>query len=177
MDEHFRRKGLWVGLGALAIVFLCVMMCGFGSLLMASRGPVYVQPPAAEEGAAPPPPAYYGHGPYGMGHTGVHGPLGFFARFIGGLFRLAFLGLLLLLGLGLIKRIFWGHRCWGPPHGWKPPEGSHEAGDTKAAWGPWGWHRHKHWGSPPPWWTQSEAKGHEEDESDSGDPVYSGPQE
>ena len=176
MDEHFRRKGLWIGLGALAIVFLCMMMCGFGALMRTSRGPVYVQPPVAEEGAAPPPQAYYGYGPSSMGRTGAHGPFGFFFGFIGGLFKLAFFGLLLLLGIGLIKRIFWGRRCWGPPPGWKPPDGAQNAGHTKAGWGPQGWHHHRHWGPPPPWWTPPETDA-EQDESDSDDPVYSGPQE
>jgi hypothetical protein len=150
MDERFRGKGLWIGLGAIAIVFLCIMLCGMGAMFAGPSSQVYVQPPVAQEGSAPPPPAMYGHA--GIGRYGTVGPLGFVFGAIGALFRLAFLGLLLLLGLGLVKRIFIGHRCWGPLPGWKPPEGQEGAGKPHAAWEPQAWrHHHKHWG-PPPWW-------------------------
>ena len=36
MDERFRGKELWIGLGALGIVFLCVMLCGMGAFLTIS---------------------------------------------------------------------------------------------------------------------------------------------
>lgn len=173
MDERFRGKGLWVGLGVLAIIFLCVMMCGVGAMFAGPRSAVYVQPPVAEEGvtAPPPPPAFYGHGPAGVSRYGaVGGPFGFILGAIGALFKLAFFGLLLLLGLGLAKRLFFGHRCWGPPPGWRPPpgwkqpEGKEGEGRSYATWGPRGWHRHhKHWG-PPPWWEAPSEPDAEDDE-------------
>jgi hypothetical protein len=99
------------------------------------------------------------------------GPFGFIFGAIGALFKLAFFGLLLLLGLGLVKRLFFGHRCWGPPPGWRPPGGKEGEGKPYAAWG-WGpraWHRHhRHWG-PPPWW---EAPSEAEDEDDELDEQY-----
>jgi hypothetical protein len=153
MDERFRGKGLWIGLGAMAVVFLCIMLCGMGAMFAVPRSQVYVQPPPAGEGAAAQaPPAYYGYGAPDIGRHGVGGPLGFLFGAIGALFRLAFLGLLLLLGLGLVKRIFWAHRCWGPPPGWKPPQGEEGGGTPYAARGPWGWHRHHRYWGPPPWW-------------------------
>jgi hypothetical protein len=94
MDERFRGKGIWIGLGALVIIFLCLMMCGFGAMVtMATRsssayGVVpQVQPPTAEEASAAPP-AYYGHGPVGMGRHGGFSPIRFV--FLGG--GLLFLG-------------------------------------------------------------------------------------
>ena len=165
MDERFRGKGLLIGLGAMAIVFLCILLCGMGAMFAGPRSQVYVQPPVAQESSAPPPPpALYGHGPAGVGRYGVAGPLGFIFGAIGALFKLAFLGLLLLLGLGLVKRFFFGHRCWGPPPGWKPPEAQEGEGKAYAAWGPRAWHRyHRHWG-PPPWWaapSEPDAEGDE----------------
>jgi hypothetical protein len=146
MDERFRGKGLWIGLGALAIVFMCVMLCGFGAMasFTMGRGPVYVQPPAGEEGVAPPP-AYYGSGPWGMARHGGFNPFAF-------IFKMAFLGLFLLLLIGLLKRIFWGPRYWGPRH-WhppyrgKPPEGEAWKGKPHGMWGPWAHHWcAEHWG-------------------------------
>jgi len=165
MDERFRGKGLWVGLGAMAIVFLCMMLCGMGAMFAGPRSQVYVQPPTAEESGAPPPlPAFHGRGPTSLGRYGAVGPLGFIFGAIGALFKLAFMGLLLLLGLGLVVRIFRWHRCWGPPPGWKPPEGKESEGKSYAAWGPRAWHHHhKHWG-PPPWWDAEPEADAESDE-------------
>ena len=140
MDERLRGKGIWVGLGVLAIVFLCIMMCGMGAMFAGPRSAVYVQPPVTgEDVGAPPPPAFYGSGSAGMGHYGAVGPFGFIFVVMGAIFRLAFFGLLLLLGLGLLKRLFFGRRCWGPPPGWRPPGDKEGAGKTYAAWGPRAW--------------------------------------
>ncbi len=158
MDERFRRKGFWIGVGGVAIIFLCLMLCGLGALSMfATRsGPVYVQPPAGEEGAVPPS-TYPGHGPLGMGWYGGWQPPGILRLGIG-ILTLLFFGLLLLLFLGLIRRMFWGHRWWGPPLGYKPPQSKEGEDEPHAAWGPWAWHRHhKQWG-PPSWWGESEEK-------------------
>ena len=171
MDERFRGKGLWIGLGATAIVFLClmlcIMLCGLGAMFTGPSSQVYVQPPATQEGnAPPPPPAVYGQGPAGMGRHGIVGPFGFFLGAIGALFKLGFMGLLLLLGLGLVRRIFVGHRCWGPPPGWKSPDGQEGEGRSYATWGPRFWrHHHRHWG-PPPWGDAESASNVERDEQD-----------
>lgn len=172
MDERFRGKGLLVGFGALAIIFLCLMMCGFGAIatMGGARAPVYVQPPPGEEGAAPPP-AYYGHGPAGVGRHGTFGPFGLIFGAIGALLKLAFFGLLLLLLLGLVKRVFFGHRHWGPPPWGKPPEGKEWKGRPHGRWGPWAWHCHGKY------WEQEGEPAEGEDESDSAEFAYSGPQE
>lgn len=144
MDERFRGKGLWIGLGGVALIFLCVMMCGLGTMatMFMSRGADYVVPPAVEEGA-PPPPAAYGHGPVARGGSFAHGPFGFLGSVLGGLFKLAVFGLLFLVIIKMVMRLLWRHRACGPRHGGKPPAG--DPGD----WGPpWrAWHKHhRHWG-------------------------------
>jgi hypothetical protein len=151
MDERFRGKGIWVGLGALAIVFLCLTLCGLVSMLVVPRGMVYAPPPSGQEGAAPPP-TTYGYGPVGMGHYGGGGPLAFLFYGIGAIFRLAFLGLLLLLLLGLVKRVLWGHRHWGQAYRCRPAEGEEGEGKPYPGWGPWAWHHHGKRGGPPHWW-------------------------
>jgi len=167
MDQRFRGKKLWIGLGALAIVFLCLMLCGLGAMAMVttSRGPV-VQPPAGEEGAAPPP-THYGHGPLGMGRSVGWGPFGILSFGLGLLFKLLFFGLLLLLLIGLAKRLFWGHRAWCPPYWGQPPEGKEGEDKPYAAWGPWAWawYQCKHWG-PPPWRGSEPEPSDEEGEPD-----------
>jgi hypothetical protein len=152
MDERFRGKGIWVGLGVLAIIFLCLMMCGAGVMVMLGTrvGPAYgvvpqVQPPAAEEGAAPP--AIY----HGYGGSGLFAVL---SSGIGLLFKLLFFGLILFLLFGLARRLFWGHRHWCPPYPGQPPEGKDWKGQPHA---PWAWHHYRQHGRPPPWWsTESE---------------------
>ena len=166
MDERLRGKGIWVGLGVLAIVFLCIMMCGMSAMFAGPRSAVYVQPLVAEESSAPPPqpPALHGYGPSGSGRYGALGPFGFFFGIIGAIFRLALFGLLLLLGMGLLKRIFFGRRCWGPPPGWRPPGGKEVDEKAYATWGPRAWHRcHRRWG-PPPWWEAPSEPDTEDDE-------------
>lgn len=164
MDERFRGKAIWVGLGALAIVFMCLMLCGFGSMLAAPRGMVYAPPPAGEEGAAPPSLAY-GHGPVGVGRYGGSGPFGLLFYGIGAIFRLAFFGLLLLLLLGLVKRVFWGHPHWGPASRCKPPEGEEGEDRPYVGWGPWAWHHHGKRGRPLHWWGPPPEPIDREDES------------
>jgi hypothetical protein len=166
MDERFRRKGLWLGLGAVAIIFMCLMLCGLGTMAMFTTrsGPVYVPPAPGEEGAAPPQ-VYQGHAPRGMGHHGGGGILGFVFRGIGLVFMLVFSGLLLLLLFGLIKRVFWGHRHWGPPHRCGP-KGKEWKGRPHAARGPWPWHYH---GAP---WEVEDEAAEEEDEADMPDPGF-----
>ena len=94
MDERFRGRGIWIGLGVLAIVFLCVMLCGMGAMFATSRGTVYVQPPGAEEGAVAP---HVYQGSFFGGRHGAIGPFAFIFGAIGLLLKLGFLGLLLLL--------------------------------------------------------------------------------
>jgi hypothetical protein len=148
MDERFRDKRLWIGLGGLAIIFLCIAMCGLAPMAMFTLRQVpayaplpYTQPPAAEDGAVSPP-AYYGYSPFGGGRHAGFSPLGFIASlFLAGLFA--------LLLLGLLKRVLWGGWCGGPHrrrgfHHWhRPvaPEDKEWRGGAHAAWGPpWGWH-------------------------------------
>jgi hypothetical protein len=178
MDERFRDKRHWIGLGALVIVFLCVALCALGAMgtvgmSMMRSETAYVQPPAGEEGAVPPP-TYHGHGPLGrFGGTGPFHVLGFGIKLI---FGLLFFGLLALLLIGLVKRLFWGHRWGWAPYGGRPPKGKKGEGKSDA-WGPWGWHHHrKHWG-PPPWWAAEPEASGEEGEPDAEDPEYAGPQE
>jgi hypothetical protein len=176
MDERFRGNRLWIGLGALAIIFLCVALCGFGAMAsMFMRSDIgyapapYVQPPAGEEGVVPPPTYYQDHSPLGMGRYGNTGLFGFVSGAIGLLFRLVFFGLLLLLLLGLVKRLF-----WGPRHHWacypgRPPKGKEWKGRPHPGWGPWAWHGH---GAP---WEAEDEVGTQEGEPDPDE--YSGPQE
>lgn len=185
MDKHFRGKGLWIGLAVLGVLFLCFAMFGAGAMMLTARsGPVYVQPPAGAEGAVPPT-QYYGHGPMGMGHGGA-GLFGIVGMGIGFLFKLLFFGLLLLLGLGLVRRLFWDRRHWAYRH-WGPPcppgtqpKGKAGEDDPHAGWGPPPWHRHgKHWG-PPPWWgagAEPDEPEAAEDTEDTEDTEYTGPQE
>lgn len=186
MDERFRKHKHWFGLGALLLIFLCIMLCAFGALAtMFTRsapgyGAVpYVQAPAVEEGAAPPA-TYQGHGPLGR-HSGF-GPLGLIGAGIGLIFKLLLFGLLLVLLLGLVRRIFWGHRWsyghWGPPcPPGAPPRGDKGADAPASGWGPPPWHHHgKHWG-PPPWCQQEAKQAAEPDKPEAAEPDYTGPQE
>jgi hypothetical protein len=183
MDERFYGNKRWIGLGALAIIFLCVMLCALGALgtMFMRSAPAYAPAPyvqpEVEEGAAPPATYYDGHGPLGMGTHGRTGFFGVIGAGIGMLFKLAFFGLLLLLLLGLVKRIFWGprywgHRHWGPPGG-KPPTGKdwEEWKRKHRAWGPWAWHCH---GAPPA--AEAEAAT-TKDDPDVSESEYTGPQE
>ena len=72
------------------------------------------------------------------------------------------IGFILLL-IGLVKRIWWGHRCWAPPRNWMPPEGGESEGQFWSGRGPWAWHHYRRHGGPPPWWG-SPAEAASEDE-------------
>lgn len=176
MDERFRGKGLWFGLGAVVLISLCLLlMCGAAFALLApSRvAPVYVQPPAASEGAVQPPVTYYGLSPLGGLFEGVRM-----------LFRLAFMGLLLLLLLGVVRRLSWGPHHWRP-HYWAQgssgPGSEGQPGGEARPRAPWDWRWHHHWG-PPPWCGpapehaagEGKVPGAPEAEAATG---YSGPQE
>jgi len=182
MDERFRDKRLWLGLGGLAIIFLCIAMCGLSAMAMFTlrQGPAYApapytQPPAAEDGTAPPP-GYYGYGPLGAGRHSGFSPFGFIAKlFLAGLFA--------LLLLGLLKRILWGGWYCGP-HGWREfhhwhrrpggpvaPEDKEWKGGVHGAWGPpWTWHGH---GQDAEAGTDQPA----EPTGEGGEAPYTGPQE
>ena len=151
MDERFRGKTLWIGLGALAIVFMCLMLCGLVTMAMFTTrsGPVYLPPASGEEGATPPQ-VYHGNAPWSMGLHGGGGILGMAFRGIGLIFMLGFAGLLVLLFAGLIRRVSWAHRYWGPPHRFTP-KGRERKDSPHAARGPWLWHYHRH-----PWETEDE---------------------
>lgn len=171
MDERFGRKGLWIGLGAAALIFLCLMLmagAAFVAVLAPSRvAPVYVQPPTAGEGALQPPAVYYG----GSGPSG-----GLFSG-VAMLFKLAFLGLFLLLLLGVVRRLAWGpHHYWA--HGGAPVPPSH-GGEGAAG----GWHGHwpHSWGPRPsrgPAPGRARGENEEPGDREAGETAsYSGPQE
>lgn len=177
MDERFKRKPLLIGLGALALIFLCIMLCGFGAMvtMFTSRTvqpPMYVPAPAAEEGAQPPP-AYYNHspGPMGGSRHGAMGPFSFVLRGIGLMFKLAFFGLLFFLLLGLVKRIFWGPGHWGHHHRHWPPKGKEWKHRHPPRWGPWAWHCYAEREEP------AEQPASEEGEAEPEEFTYNGPQE
>jgi hypothetical protein len=185
MDDRFRGKGLWIGLGMLALVFLCLTVAGVATMAaVAPRlGPVYgavpqVQaPPASESGAVPAP--VYGYGP--AWYAGW-GPFGFISFGIGLFFKLLVFGLVLLLFFRLVRRFLWGPRCWGtrswgPYWGPRPPKGQEGESVPDDAAGPWAWHRHhRHWG-PPPWWGEEPDKAGGTGKPDAADAAYTGPQE
>jgi hypothetical protein len=180
--ERLRGRGHWLGLGALAIVFLCIMLCGlgtFGMLVMRSspaHGTLpHAQPPAGEDGAAPPS-GYYAYGPLGHGRHTSWGPLGILAFGIGLIFKLLFLGLVLVLLLGMVKRLFWGRRHPCPPHWGKPAEDERSEGTSDTGWGPFAWHHRRHWG-PPPAQGPEPSPTAEEGEADASESEYTGPQE
>jgi hypothetical protein len=149
MDERFRGKRLWIGLGALAIIGLCLMlflgtMAAFVLLRSSSAyGTVphmeQVQPPTGqEEGAVPQ--LRYGPGSWGIGRH--HGRVRLGLLFMGALcvLPLLFFGLIALLAVGLARR-----RCWGR---WSEGEGG--SGGTCGPCRPGDWHHHGwHWGPPP----------------------------
>jgi hypothetical protein len=167
MDERFARHRVWFAVGAAALVFLCLMLCAFGAFVTFMMRPVptqgavpYVQPPSAQEGEAAPP-TYYYPGPPADGRGAGHGPLGFLSAGVGLMFKLLATGLLLLLFLGLVKRLFWGHRH-GPWHHWAPPpRGNEGEGRPHAPWGPWAWHCGERWGRP----HEAESESDEPDEA------------
>jgi uncharacterized membrane protein YhaH (DUF805 family) len=173
MDERFRGKKHWIVLGAVAIIFLCLIMCGLGTMAMVvmRSGPAHgvtlqLQSPAGEEGIAPP--AVY-PGLADMGGFSHRAPFGFFFGGLRLLFGLAFFGLFLLLIVGLIWLVCWGPRRWGPPPWPRPPAG--QEGRPHAGWGPWAWHHHSGPGGP-----GSEPAG-EEGEQGAAGTESGGPQE
>ena len=88
MYERVRGKGLWVGMGCLSVLFLCLLLAGAAASVLfapARLVPSYGGPPVAGEGAVPPQAGLDFH------------PLGFLFFGVRALFKVAFLGLLLLL--------------------------------------------------------------------------------
>jgi len=164
MDERFRGSRLWIILGALGILFLCPMLCGLVTMAFSvmRSGPVYgVIPQAPGSEGITPPQVYYGPG-------GAGGPLGFVAQGVGLLFKLAFLGVFVLLFAGLMRRLLWGPRHCGPRYWGKPPEGQDWKGKVHPGWGPWA----RHWHGEPP-----EGRGESaspEDEPEDPDLAYRG---
>ncbi|MGC9333441.1 MAG: hypothetical protein ACP5JJ_04785 [Anaerolineae bacterium] len=169
MEKRFGKR-LWVGLGVLGFVFLCLMSCGLLVLVELMRpaaavsqpGAVLGQPPADADGAVPP----VQDGACGRPAAGwfpSRGPLGFLAFGIGLIFKVAFWGLLLMLLLGMVRRLFWGTRHWCRPawdERWKdrPHTGWR-------AWHPYGVHR-----------DEKSGMAGEENESGAPNAEYSGPQ-
>jgi hypothetical protein len=199
MDEVVRRKGVWIGLAVTGTILLCVMACALGALVSlmprqaVTYAPVpYVVPDAGKEGAAP---QVY-QAPVITSHAAV-GPLGIVGFGFRLLLKLLFFGLLLMLGLRLMRHLLWGprHWCapyWGPYYHGGPPRGAQEGDEAETGWGPPPWvhrawrHHRRHWG-PPPWWGPGQAQAGDKPAADSpaaGSPAagspgdeYTGPQE
>jgi hypothetical protein len=146
MDKEFRQRRTWLIVGVAAIIFLCLAVLGMGAMAaVLGRSGIVGAGPLAEMERGVPPQVYHGFGGIGRhGGVGVFGLLGFG---LGLLFKFVFFGLLLLLLIGLIRRLFWGPRHWhprymGPHHRGKPPKGA-EWKHRPHAWGPpWTWHGH-----------------------------------
>jgi hypothetical protein len=163
MDERFKGKRLWIGLGALAIVGLCLMLFlgAMAAFAFQRHGSVHgmapqveqVQPPTTQEGGAVPQ-LPYGPGGWGMGrHRGLM-PLR--SLFLGVLcfLPLLFFGLIAVLAVGLARR-----RCWGR---WSEAEEGPRG--TRGPCGPGAWHHHGwHWGPPPGWGPPPEQPGDKPD--------------
>ncbi len=148
MDEHVRGKRLWIVLGALALVGMCLVLCMAGAVFFAMRSGqghtavLNVQPPAVQEGDAS---AQTYQGPFGWGTDRPRGFGPVRLLFKAGLcaLPLLFFGLICVSAVCLARRRCWGHGHWGPPPGFQPPEGENRGG-------PWAWHRHGHlWGPGP----------------------------
>ncbi|MGD9047263.1 MAG: hypothetical protein PVF77_04370 [Anaerolineae bacterium] len=175
MDERFQDRRIWAIAGVAGVIFLCLMLCGMGALatmfLRSGTGLVtvpQVPAPPAEAGAVPQ--VYYGPGGGGL--------FGFLTYGLGMFFKLMFLGLILLLAFGLVKRILWGPRHWGPHRRWAhyygphkhrhgPPGGKEWKGRAHP-WGPWA----AHWCGEP--WEEGAEPGSEEDEPGEAEPTYEG---
>lgn len=148
MSEHVRGKRLWIVLGALALVGLCVVLClaaaAFSVLHsgQSHRAALSVPPTAVQEGEAVAP-TYQGPFGWGLDRPRGFGPARLLFRAGLCTLPLLFFGLIFVLAVCLVKRRCWGHGHWGPPPGFPPPEGG-------ARGGPWAWHHHGHrWGPPP----------------------------
>lgn len=167
MDERFRSSRLWIILGALGVLFLCLMLCGLVTMAFGVMrfGPAYgaipQAPPAPGAEGATPPQVYYS--PWA-----VSGPVGFVAQGVGLLLKLAFVGLFVLLFIGLIRRLLWGPRRCGPGYWGRPPAGHHWKGKTHPGWGPW----IRHWHGEPP--EHSGEPASPEDEPEDPDLTYRG---
>lgn len=154
MEERLGRKRLWMGLGVLGLVFLCLTACGLLTLVgLVPRPAVLVPGPGAAlgqaqggDGGAVPPAQAYEYGRPAAGWFPGGGLLGLLAYGISLLFKVAFWGLLLMLLLGVVRRLFWGPRHWCRPGGhehWKEhphagwrawhPHGAHSCGKPDAA--------------------------------------------
>lgn len=176
MDERLRDRRIWIAGGLLALVFLCLMACGLLAMASAALRPDPVvgvvpqlQPPAGQEEVTPPQ-VYYG--PWGMGRPTGTGLLGFLFGSIGLLLKLLFLGLFLLLLIGLARHLFWGSRhwhprTWGPHQRGKPPTDEEWKGRPHA-WGPWAWHGY---GGR---WEAEGKPDSDEGETDTANPAYGG---
>ena len=148
MNEHFRGKRLWIILGALALVGLCLVLCvgavAFTTLRSGQghRAVLEVQPAAVqEEGATAP--TYHGPLGWGVDRPRRFGPLRLLLRAGLCILPLLFFGLIAFAVVCRVGRRCWGRGHWGPPPGAKPTEGENRGG-------PWAWHHHGHPWAPPP---------------------------
>jgi hypothetical protein len=177
MDERFRDRRIWAIAGVAGIIFLCLMLCGMGAMatmfLRPGTGMVTVPqvPAAPAEGAVVAPPVIYGPAGGGL--------FGFLAFGIGMFFKLLFFGLILLLVVGLVRRLFWGpHYGWGAHRRWAHYHGLHKHGhgppvgkewkDRAHTWGPWA----AYWCGEP--WQEGDEPSGEEGEPGEAEPTHGG---
>lgn len=148
-----RRRKLWVGLGTVAVVFLCLAVSGAAALFLGPlrlAGGHWIQ---------------HGIRPPLLGHFGGWWLLG-----ISIALRLLFFGLLLLSLILLLRFLLWGrHRT--DTRAWEGgSRGTGECVGSRDDWSSQTWHKHAgHWG-PPPRWTSPPSTGvdHETEARESG---------
>jgi len=147
VNEQLRGKRLWIVLGALALVGLCLVLClgaaAFFALHPGQGHRVALDAPstAVQEGGAATP-TYQGPFGWGMDRPRGFGPVRLLFRAGLCALPLLFFGLILFMVVCLARRRYWGHGHWGPPPGAQAPEGGKRGG-------PWAWHHHGHpWGPP-----------------------------
>lgn len=142
MEKWIGQRRTWLIVGVIAIIFLCLAVLGMGAMAavlgrsgIAGAGPLI----GVERGV--PLQAYHGSGAWNAG-LGVLGFLGFGISLM---FKLAFFGLLLLLFIGLVRRVFWGPRHWHPRYmgrhfRGKPPKSDEWKRRPHGGGPPWAWH-------------------------------------
>lgn len=155
MDERFRASRFWIILGVLGVPFLCLMLCGLVTLAFGAMrsGPAYGTVPQAPGSESAAPPQLYS--PWALG-----GPVAYVAQGVGILLKLAFLGLFVLLFMGLIRRLLWGPSHSTPGYWGRPPAGPDWKERAHPGWGPWA----RHWHGEPPEQRSEPARPNDEPE-------------
>jgi hypothetical protein len=152
MNERTHKRR-WILSGMILLLVILGVVAGAswmaynaGRVSGAQEAVAVMQSQEGAKGSEMPGAGYVPFGPWRFRHGPAHfgwfgGPPAFFPFIIGGiLFKLLFWGLIILLLIALLRRLFrhhgfgW-HGPWGPPPpGWEPPPGWKE-----------------HWGKHYPW--------------------------